>query len=89
MDIMRIMETLKNMVVGSLVDGDSLMLEKDEDVVEIIDLFDFRVQNNEIVLCDIKNLNELRIDLDEYEIKAGYEFVEFTKGEENYKLSFI
>lgn len=88
MGIAKMIEILKNMVIGSFIDGDSLILEKNEDVIKIIDLFDFKIEDNEIVLYDIKNLNEIRIDLNKFEVKTSFEKIIFKNDKDEYELSF-
>lgn len=84
----KLMETLKDILVGVEVEHGSVMITKNNDIesIEIIDYFDFFTKGSLLVLKDIENDNETVIDLENTNFEIGYNRVHFNNGIADYKV---
>lgn len=87
MEIIKIMELLKNMVVENLVYKSSLVLEKNDEVIKSIEHFDWGIEGDSIVLEDVKLLEKIKVKITD--IKMKIQELIFKIDNDEYKLSYM
>lgn len=87
----KLMETLKNILIGVNLEHGSMSITKDNNIenIEVIDYFDFYTEGSLLILKDIENDNETVINLEKVNFELGYNRVHFNDGIIDYKVELV
>lgn len=87
----KLMETLKDILVGVEVEHGSVMITKDNDIdsIELINYFDFYTEGSLLNLKDMENDKNTVIDLENVIFQLGYNRVHFHDGVTDYKVELV